>query len=613
MMYRLVIFLLLSIAMNAYSEVKEFTRDYTYRASDNDSKVSARKAAMQQLQSLVIQEVGVQVKSSFTNQETLNNDEFTRQVQVNYQSFSQALTKTKILEQSWNGEQFYLKALITVDTDNLIDRIKTIYMPSKYIGSSPPNPCKARMERVVRLLDEVRTEAILREITSISKANDFDRGCNNWQYSIMRIYASDRTTDSEYRNHLFSSLSNLESNALAGELMIDVVRYALSIRPLSDHEWIVVKDAIYRGKQSATINLIKLLIKNTQTNMVFNNEEDKSNEARKLTVKELGKRMMELTLSASQLNISHNKPMSEEDVAFYMVLNSMLIQPEFSKKYFLKYFPKFDKRQHQQLAKIVSNRYRQYPDEDSYNILTNYVGWVEITRPIAATMYQLFVTMKKNPEAGDGYGDRLENLIKWKQEPVSKIIELARTSKKNKNIWMIEYDIPSEGICKVEQCAQDLFSKKKAEVEVAADYLLAYGKNAVAVKDKVLKKLERLKSLKKVSNDTRLVPKLLAILGNIQASDSKSISLMVWALSDVSKSINQQAMASLEQVGYKSLPMLEVLFAQQKSTSQRRMVEVIATFKQEKQQSIQFLASIKPSGDRVKFAIEDALEALNFR
>ena len=140
MMYRLVIFLLLSIAMNAYSEVKEFTRDYTYRASDNNSKVSARKAAMQQLQSLVIQEVGVQVKSSFTNQETLNNDEFTRQVQVNYQSFSQALTKTKILEQSWNGEQFYLKALITVDTDNLIDRIKTIYMPSKYIGSAPPKP-----------------------------------------------------------------------------------------------------------------------------------------------------------------------------------------------------------------------------------------------------------------------------------------------------------------------------------------------------------------------------------------------------------------------------------------------------------------------------------------
>jgi hypothetical protein len=93
---------------------------------------------------------------------------------------------------------------------------------------------------------------------------------------------------------------------------------------------------------------------------------------------------------------------------------------------------------------------------------------------------------------------------------------------------------------------------------------LAYGKNAVAVKDKVLKKLERLKTLKKVSNDTRLVPKLLAILGNIQASDSESISLMVWALSDVNKSINQQAMASLEQVGYKSLSMLEVLFAQQK-------------------------------------------------
>lgn len=46
--------------------VEVFEREYTYNASENDSKVSARKAAMLQLQSLLIQEVGVQVQSSFS-------------------------------------------------------------------------------------------------------------------------------------------------------------------------------------------------------------------------------------------------------------------------------------------------------------------------------------------------------------------------------------------------------------------------------------------------------------------------------------------------------------------------------------------------------------------
>ncbi len=85
-------------SQNVSAESMTMVREYTYNASENDSKVSARKAALQQLQVLLIEEVGVQVQSSFSNTETLDKEEFSRTVQANYQTFASALTKTKILE-----------------------------------------------------------------------------------------------------------------------------------------------------------------------------------------------------------------------------------------------------------------------------------------------------------------------------------------------------------------------------------------------------------------------------------------------------------------------------------------------------------------------------------
>ena len=76
----------------ASAGMEQFVREYTYNASENDSKVSARKAAMQQLQVLLIQEVGVQVRSSFEVDDTVSNDVLSREVKANYSTFAQALT-----------------------------------------------------------------------------------------------------------------------------------------------------------------------------------------------------------------------------------------------------------------------------------------------------------------------------------------------------------------------------------------------------------------------------------------------------------------------------------------------------------------------------------------
>ena len=94
------------------AETVTFVRDYTYNASENDSKVSARTAALEQLQRAAIEEVGVQVESSVVSNKSVVQGKLKEEMLLNFKLFSQALTKTKILEEKWNGESFYLKAEI---------------------------------------------------------------------------------------------------------------------------------------------------------------------------------------------------------------------------------------------------------------------------------------------------------------------------------------------------------------------------------------------------------------------------------------------------------------------------------------------------------------------
>ena len=101
--------------INLSASSTTITRDYTYKASENDSKLSARKAALKQLQILAIEEIGVEVTSSFSQTTQLSNEDINRQIIDEFSTFSAALTKTKILEDKWNGDTYYIKAEITIN------------------------------------------------------------------------------------------------------------------------------------------------------------------------------------------------------------------------------------------------------------------------------------------------------------------------------------------------------------------------------------------------------------------------------------------------------------------------------------------------------------------
>lgn len=122
-MYKLfMIFTLLFLPFGLLAQ--SFEREYTYNASENDSKASARKAALEALKSELIEEVGVDVMSSIENATHVEGEEVTNIIKSSLQTFSVAMTKTEILDEKWNGEKFYLKARIEVDHDAMQAQIK---------------------------------------------------------------------------------------------------------------------------------------------------------------------------------------------------------------------------------------------------------------------------------------------------------------------------------------------------------------------------------------------------------------------------------------------------------------------------------------------------------
>jgi tetratricopeptide (TPR) repeat protein len=122
-------FLILAVVIAShavYSQDKTFVKEYTYKASEADSKVSCRAIATNQLRSMLLNELGVYVESNQllkTNEIAgKNSQDFAE----NISTISAGITKLDILGETWNGETFWMKAAITVDTTSLQESLKRI-------------------------------------------------------------------------------------------------------------------------------------------------------------------------------------------------------------------------------------------------------------------------------------------------------------------------------------------------------------------------------------------------------------------------------------------------------------------------------------------------------
>ncbi|MGK0293230.1 MAG: hypothetical protein ACI9U1_001623 [Porticoccaceae bacterium] len=116
------LYLVLAIWVLTLSAVQAETyiRDYTYKASDIDSKVTSRTNALDQVKIILLQEIGTHIRQQINISKDSSGKTYATE---DIEAITAGLTKTEILDEKWNGETYYLKAKIFADTERVLNAL----------------------------------------------------------------------------------------------------------------------------------------------------------------------------------------------------------------------------------------------------------------------------------------------------------------------------------------------------------------------------------------------------------------------------------------------------------------------------------------------------------
>jgi len=117
-------FLLYVMPTLAKAKTLTSIKEYSYQASEMDSKLSSRTIVLEQVKRLLLEELGTYLIS-----ETAIKDFQLTKNQIS--SLAAGIVMTVILDEKWDGKTYFLKAKITTDTDELVRSIE------KIIGTAP--------------------------------------------------------------------------------------------------------------------------------------------------------------------------------------------------------------------------------------------------------------------------------------------------------------------------------------------------------------------------------------------------------------------------------------------------------------------------------------------
>lgn len=113
----LISFLLILFIPNITSaEMKTFIKEYTYQASEDDSRNSSRTVSLREVKRLLLEELGTYLESETEVKDfQLTKDQIT--------TLTAGIVQTEIVEEKWDGRAYWLKSKITADSDQVVRAI----------------------------------------------------------------------------------------------------------------------------------------------------------------------------------------------------------------------------------------------------------------------------------------------------------------------------------------------------------------------------------------------------------------------------------------------------------------------------------------------------------
>ena len=151
--------ILLFSAYSGYAEQKTFVRTYTYSASEADSKLSARTIAMAQVKQLLLEEIGSYVYSNIVMKTHDDGENFSEITNAQVKSVTASISRTKLIEETWNGEEYFLKAEITIDEEFLKKRLEEVMKNEEELNRI--EVLQRRSDSAFREIEELKRRLLL--------------------------------------------------------------------------------------------------------------------------------------------------------------------------------------------------------------------------------------------------------------------------------------------------------------------------------------------------------------------------------------------------------------------------------------------------------------------
>lgn len=121
-MYKLILFVCLSVsALSVVSAPQSYLKEYTYRASEKDSMATSRAHALAAIKAQLLGELGTYIHSDLSMSESTDGSSI---AQHNVQAITQGFIKADVVDERWNGFEYYLKARLTADPTVIAHEIK---------------------------------------------------------------------------------------------------------------------------------------------------------------------------------------------------------------------------------------------------------------------------------------------------------------------------------------------------------------------------------------------------------------------------------------------------------------------------------------------------------
>ncbi|MBU0711979.1 tetratricopeptide repeat protein, partial [bacterium] len=180
--------LLLLSSILVFAKTKTFIREYTYQASDYDSKVTARVNALEEVKRLLLEEVAVFMQSEFEDSQwekrigdEIESGESTEKRLI---SITAGITQTEILEEKWTGTEYWLKAKITIDPEEMKKQLDSILQDKEKTKE---------LEQARQMADDARREIqhLKQELESVKNEKDQIVLQNAYKKNVDQLDATD--------------------------------------------------------------------------------------------------------------------------------------------------------------------------------------------------------------------------------------------------------------------------------------------------------------------------------------------------------------------------------------------------------------------------------------